>query len=234
MQLAVWKDGGPNMVALLVFATFVVFIGVDVLLHRDKYRFRVAEADAPRAGAGGAVPVVAGVALPEALLYHPGHGWALDAGNGRVRIGLDEFAASLVGSIRKVETPQRGRWFRQGEKGWTVVTDRGEAAMLAPAEGEIVAVNDKALANPELITGDPYGSGWLLEIFSPDTQVSFRNLLSGTLARRWMEEAVAELRRTLSPMPAMTALDGGRIDPQLGTELPAEKWEELTRRFFRC
>lgn len=221
------------MVALLVLATFVVFITVDVLLHREKYNFRVAETPSlePKPGL---VPIVAGVALPENLSYHPGHSWALDAGNGRVRIGLDEFAATLLGPITGLEVPQRGRWFRQGDKGWTVLTERGQASMLAPAEGEIVAVNERALSNPEAVSRDPYGSGWLLEIFSPDTQVSFRNLLTGTLARRWMEESIAELRAALSPMPAATALDGGRIAPRLGTELPQEKWHEVTRRFFRC
>ncbi len=220
------------MVALLVLATFVVFITVDVLLHREKYKFRVAETETPETKSGP-VPVVAGVALPEALAYHPAHAWALDAGNGRVRIGLDEFAASLLGSVERVDVPQRGRWFRQGEKGWTVVTPQGEATMLAPAEGEIVAVNDKAIADPALIAKDPYGAGWLLEIFSPDTQVSFRNLLTGAMARRWMEQSMTELRQALAPMAAMTALDGGRISPQLGTELPQEKWREMTRRFFR-
>ena len=219
------------MVALLVLATFAIFITADVLLHRDKYRFRVAEpAAAPKPAAS---PVVAGVTLPEGLCYHPGHTWALDAGNGRIRVGLDEFAASLLGSVEKIDVPQRGRWFRQGEKGWTVQTARGEALMLAPAEGEIVAINDKAIQNPESIAKDPYGAGWLLEIFSPDTQVSFRNLLTGAFARRWMEESVRELRQALAPAAMATALDGGTLSPHVGSELPAEQWREVTRQFFR-
>ncbi len=218
------------MVALLVLATFLVFIAVDVLLHREKYRFRVAEQEAV---AAGVVPVVAGVTLPEDISYHPGHTWALDSGNGRVRIGLDEFAATLLGPIEKIDVPQRGRWFRQGDKGWTVRTARGDSGMLAPAEGEIVAINDKALANPEFITSDPYGSGWILEIFSPDVAVSMRNLLTGALARRWMEESVNELRRVLSPAAATSALDGGRIDPGVGLELPQDRWREITQKFFR-
>ena len=220
------------MVALLVLATFVAFIAIDVLLHREKYRFLVTQSETETVPAS--TPIVAGVALPEALAYHPGHSWAFDAGNGRIRIGLDEFAASLLGRIKSFQIPPRGRWFRQGEKGWTIVAEQGEADMLAPAEGEIVAINDKTLQNPENAARDPYGSGWLLEIFSPDAQVSFRNLLSGALARRWMEESVAELRRALAPAALVTALDGGRIAPEVGTELPPEKWRELTRRFFRC
>jgi glycine cleavage system H lipoate-binding protein len=220
------------MVALLVLATFVAFIAWDVLLHRDKYRFRVAN-PAPDAVKPSAVPVVAGVTLPEGLSYHPGHAWAADAGNGRIRVGLDEFAASLLGDVQKIEVPQRGRWFRQGEKGWTLHTNHGEVAMLAPAEGEIVTVNEKAISNPETVSQDPYGAGWLLEIFSPDTQVSFRNLLTGAFARRWMEESVAELRRAISPGVPATALDGGVIAPKVGSELPPEKWREVTRQFFR-
>ena len=66
------------MVALLVVATFVAFITIDYLLHREKYNFRVAEPET--AGAlPGAVPVVAGVALPDNLAYHPVHTWALDS-----------------------------------------------------------------------------------------------------------------------------------------------------------
>jgi len=225
------------MVPLLVLATFAVFILVALLLRRETHRShspRIEEGlieDAPRR-----VPaaIVAGVALPESLAYHPGHTWALDWGNGRVRLGLDEFAASLLGPIERLETPQRGRWVRQGERGWTVVTERGEVPMLAPAEGEVVALNEKALAKPELVSGDPYGAGWLIEVFSPDAQVNFRNLLSGGLARRWMEETMDTLRRVLSPRAMATALDGGRIAPQLGKDLTPEKWRELTRQFFRC
>jgi glycine cleavage system H protein len=218
------------MVVLLVLATFVVFITVDVILHREKYKFRVA---APAVSQPVSEPVVAGVSVPEILSYHPGHTWALDQGNGRIRMGLDEFAASLIGRAEHVETPQRGRWLRQGEKGWTFFTDRGEVNMLAPAEGEIVALNDKALADPDAIRKDPYRAGWLMEVWSPDAQVSFRNLLSGGVARRWMEESMSELRQALAPAAMATALDGGRISPEVGVELPPERWRELTRRFFR-
>jgi glycine cleavage system H protein len=219
------------MVALLVLATFIVFITVDVLLHREKYRFHTVEA-VPVPPTRIAAAVVSGVALPETLSYHPGHAWAVDAGNGRIRVGLDEFAASLLGRIESIEVPQRGRWFRQGEKGWTIRTERGEALMLAPAEGEIVAINDKAIQNPESVTKDPYGAGWLLEIFSPDTRVSFRNLLGGAFARRWMEESVAELRMSITPGALVTSQDGGRLAPEVGNELPPETWCEVTRRFF--
>jgi glycine cleavage system H protein len=218
------------MVALLVLATFVGFIIVDYLLHREKYRLPVAEPVPPTESAPA--PVVAGVALPDPLNYHPGHIWAIERGHGRIRIGVDEFAASLLGRVQRIEGPPVGRWLRQGEKGWTVITEHGEAAMVAPVEGEIVAVNERVLEDPSLITRDPYGEGWLYEVYSPDAQVSLRNLLNGALARRWMEWAVTELRQALAPQAFATALDGGRLQPELGLQLDRERWRQLTRRFF--
>jgi glycine cleavage system H lipoate-binding protein len=138
----------------------------------------------------------------------------------------------LLGRVQRIEGPPVGRWLRQGEKGWTVITEHGEAAMVAPVEGEIVAVNERVLEDPSLITRDPYGEGWLYEVYSPDAQVSLRNLLNGALARRWMEWAVTELRQALAPQAFATALDGGRLQPELGLQLDRERWRQLTRRFF--
>jgi|YNPMSStandDraft_1061717.scaffolds.fasta_scaffold00112_32 glycine cleavage system H protein len=218
------------MVALLVLATFVAFIIVDYILHREKYRLPVAETSP--VSKPSPAPVVAGVALPESLSYHLGHTWALHQGQGRIRIGVDEFAASLLGRVHRIQGPPAGRWLRQGEKGWTLATEQGEAAMVAPVEGEIVAVNERVREDPSLITRDPYGAGWLYEVYSPDVEVSLRNLLNGALARRWMEWAVAELRQALAPQAFATALDGGRIQPELGLQLNPERWRELTQRFF--
>lgn len=221
------------MVPLLVLATFAVFIAVEAALHWRRRRVQAPE-EIPEPAANSETAVAGGVGLPETLRYHPGHSWAAHLGHGRIRVGLDEFAASLLGRIERIELPLRGRWLRQGDKGWIVHTPQGKALMPAPVEGEIVAVNDRLTEDPSLAARDPYGAGWLLEVFSPDAEVSLRNLLSGSLARRWMELAVAELRRALSPSAMVTALDGGRLRVELGADLPPEKWRELTRRFFLC
>jgi hypothetical protein len=63
--------------------------------------------------------------------------------------------------------------------------------------------------------------------------VSLRNLLHGSLARRWMEEAVAELRQAFAPAAVPTAADGGLLMPGIGARLDLEQWERLKTRFFR-
>lgn len=218
------------MVVLLVLLTFAAFIGIDILLNREKYAFRVAEVASPE---HVPAPVVAGVQLPEHLHYHLGHTWAVAEGSHRFRVGIDEFAARLLGAVSKVEIPMRGRWFGQGERGWTLHAGDRQASLPAPVEGEVVEVNQDALSHPERVSSDPYGAGWLLIVRTADPALSLRNLLSGAVARRWMEEAVTELRQSLSPAAVATAADGGLLTPGIAARLDLEQWEQLKTRFFR-
>jgi hypothetical protein len=94
-------------------------------------------------------------------------------------------------------------------------------------------VNQDALAHPEKVSTDPYGAGWLLVVRTADPALNLRNLLSGALARRWMEDAVAELRQALSPPALPTAADGGLLAGEFSSRLDLEEWETLKSRFFR-
>lgn len=218
------------MVVLLVLLTFAVFIGIDILLNREKYAFSVAETPSPEPITA---PVVAGVQLPEHLHYHLGHTWAVPEGSHRFRVGIDEFAARLLGAVTKVDTPMRGRWFGQGERGWTLHAGDRQASLPAPVEGEVVEVNQEALAHPEKVSSDPYGEGWLLVVRTADPALSLRNLLSGAVARHWMEEAVTELRQVFSPAAVPTAADGGLLASGIAARVDLEQWEQLKTRFFR-
>jgi glycine cleavage system H lipoate-binding protein len=219
------------MVVALVLLTFAAFVAIDILLNREKYAFPLVAAVAAEPERVGA-PVVAGVRLPEHLHYHRGHTWALPEGPHRVRVGVDEFTARLLGTITRVEAPARGRWFGQGDKGWILHAANRAATLPAPVEGEVVDINEEALAHPERISADPYGRGWLLVVRTADLAVNLRNLLNGALARHWMEEAVGDLRRVLAPVAVPTAADGGTLIPGIAERLDTEQWEEATRRFF--
>ena len=106
------------MVAVLVLASFIIFVGVDYYLYYRRPQPILAKA-APEAAkeVPAPLPLVGGFELPANFAYHPGHAWALRESPKLVRVGLDDFAARLLGGIEQVELPARGRWLRQGEKG---------------------------------------------------------------------------------------------------------------------
>jgi len=221
------------MTAMLVLATFAVFLLVDYL-HSKKpvmqpavVRTRKATL-APKLQPG----FVGGFEIRNNLRYHPGHTWALSESPNFVRVGLDGFAARLIGKIDKIEVPKRGQWLRQGQKFAAVLRNGGKAELVSPIEGEVTGLNDAVLKDPALLASDPYGEGWLVTVQAPDAKTNFRNLLSGTLAYRWMEEAAARLRTRMSVAAGAMAQDGGIAVEDLADQLPSEAWSKLTSEFF--
>ena len=216
------------MVTILVLATFIAFVVVDYYLHIRPPQ-PVQAATAPEATKGMPLPLVAGFDLPANLAYHPGHAWALRESPKLVRVGLDDFAARLLGEIDGIELPARGRWLRQGEKGWTVARRGHHFAILSPMEGEVVEVNPKVVADPSLLHKDPYGLGWLVAVNAPAADGNMKNLMRGRLAQHWMEESGQTLRQHVDPHTGMHLQDGGRIIPDVLSALPEERWEAVAR-----
>jgi glycine cleavage system H protein len=221
------------MTALLVLAFCVICLAVDYVYIRKRGRRRLAERQAEAAPPGRRLPQwVAGFGLPEQLLYHPGHTWALAESPHLVRVGLDDFAAHLLGQVASIVLPQRGRWIRQGQPLATVYRDGVETKLVSPIEGVIADVNEAVKKDPSLALKDPYGEGWLISVQAPDEPTNFRNLLSGRLARRWMEEAAERLRARIPSLAGAVAQDGGLAAGNLTEQLPDANWEEITREFF--
>jgi glycine cleavage system H lipoate-binding protein len=176
--------------------------------------------------------VIAGFAVPDNLRYHPGHTWAVSESPDRVRVGIDDFAAKVAGDVVKIEIPERGQWIRQGQKIISLKRDGRELDLVSPIEGTIVDINEAALKDPRIARNDPYGEGWLIAVNAPDAKTNFRNLLGGSIARKWMDDAAARLR-SFAPMPAgAMAQDGGMAADSLINTLPKEEWEKVEKELF--
>ena len=218
------------MTVLLVLATFVVFLAIDYFYsrHHGVVPAWQAQEESP---ANIRPEFVAGFALPENLRYHPGHTWALAESPDLVRIGLDDFGTRLLGKVDRINLPQRGQWIRQGQPIVRVYRDGQKVEVVSPIEGMVSDVNQAILQNPAALN-DPYGEGWLLKVQSPDAKINFRNLLSGAVARKWMEESAARLMNRMPALAGAVAQDGGVAVSDLAANLPEANWSELTREFF--
>jgi glycine cleavage system H protein len=220
------------MTAILVLATFLVFIVLDYVLNRRKVMATVA-VNAPRtvpAQAGG--DYVDGFLVPEKLSYHPGHAWLLRERKNVVRVGADEFAAALLGKLEKIELPKPGQWIRQGQKVLSFYRDGRKTEMVSPTEGEVMEINAEAITNPAILRQDPYGKGWLVAVHVPDEENTGRNLVPKGLVREWMREAVERLYARQPELAGAVAADGGRPAEDLLEAMPEVGWSEATSEFF--
>ena len=220
------------MVVLLVLLTVIAVLSIDWLISR-RHAPQVALAPAAVESPPVFEPVfVAGYQLPEDRAYHRGHTWARIVGPDTVVVGMDDFARKLTGRADSVEMPANGAWLEQGAEGFRVQHGNRIAKFLSPVAGEVVDVNPAVAANPALATDDPYGRGWVLKIRSSGLVSNLKNLLSGSLARRWTEDAREQLELRLMAISGTVMQDGGTPAPDFADHLDAEEWKRLTGVFL--
>jgi glycine cleavage system H protein len=219
------------MTVLLVLSFFAFFIGLDYVLTRRRL------AREARAHALASVPAlepawVAGYQMPESLFYHRGHTWARPLDEDTVMIGLDDFARKLVGAPSSLRVPSRGDWLQQGGRAFAVSLDGKAAELVSPVEGEVIELNRELLGKPALANEDPYGRGWVLKLKAPNLAANLRNLLSGRLARKWMEDSREALELRLMAFAGTVLQDGGEPGSDLGRQLPQGDWDRIVAEFF--
>jgi glycine cleavage system H lipoate-binding protein len=218
------------MTVLIVLAFFAFFIALDYALTKRRLARQTLAQATPAPDLEPAW--VAGYQMPEGLYYHRGHTWARPLDESTVLVGVDDFARKLIGDAATVAAPARGDWLHQGDRAFALKLDGKVAHLVSPIEGEVVAVNPELAAKSSLVADDPYGRGWVLQVKAPKLAANLRNLLSGRLARKWMEDSREALELRLMAFAGSVLQDGGEPAKDLGAHLPEADWERLVHEFL--
>ena len=105
--------------------------------------------------------------IPDDLHYTAEHEWVRDLGDGRVRIGITDYAQEALGDVVYVSLPEAGASVDAGQSFGEVESTKSVSEIYAPLAGEVVARNEALESQPELVNADPYGDGWIAELSTP-------------------------------------------------------------------
>lgn len=151
-----------------------------------------------------------------AVFYHPDHCWAKVEHADRVRIGIDDLLAQLIDRVTVVILPQAGSFTGQGECFAHIIQEDYILPVISPLCGTIQAVNPRLEQEPELVAGDPRGTGWLITVKPRNLESDLKHLLFGRKARLWYrreeKEIIARVDSILRRHPQKvgpTMQDGG-------------------------
>ena len=170
--------------------------------------------------------------IVDGLYFHQGHGWARVLDRETAVVGIDDFAQKLIGKMNTIHLPEPGEKVHQGGKAWDLIVDSKTIPMRSPVSGQVVAVNDRVLTSPEVVNEDPYDNGWLMKIRSRNLMNDVTNLLSGDLARAWMEQTVDVLRARSGGNLGPVFQDGGIPVLGIAKSLSAQKWDQVAGEFL--
>jgi glycine cleavage system H protein len=103
------------------------------------------------------------VAVPDELRYSSDHEW-VRVGDGRIRIGITDYAQDALGDVVFISLPTPGARFDVHGVLGEVESTKSVSEIYAPVAGEVVAVNEALADEPERLNTDPYGEGWICEL----------------------------------------------------------------------
>jgi glycine cleavage system H protein len=123
---------------------------------------------------------VHGCVFPDTLHYHVEQNvWARRDGDGRITVGITSYASAIAGEIVAFVGKRPGTRIEQGKGLGVVELFKVVHAVRTPVSGEIVAVNERAEAEPAVINRDPYGGGWLIRVKPADWERESKLLVTG-------------------------------------------------------
>jgi glycine cleavage system H protein len=124
--------------------------------------------------------------IPDDLRYSSDHEW-IRVEDGKVRIGITDYAQDALGDVVFVDLPDVGGATESGASISEVESTKSVSDIYAPVSGTIVEVNGDLADAPERLNEDPYGEGWIciIELSDPGelekllTAAAYRELVEG-------------------------------------------------------
>jgi glycine cleavage system H protein len=113
---------------------------------------------------------------PDDRRYSSEHEWAKVDG-AEVSVGITDFAQEQLGDVVYIELPSVGARVKQGEVMGVVESVKAASDLYSPVSGEVAAVNDAAVAEPQNVNDAPYADGWLIRV-RPDRLAELDNLMT--------------------------------------------------------
>lgn len=114
--------------------------------------------------------------VPKELRYTEEHEW-VKVENGKVRVGITDFAQSELGDIVFVELPQVGDEVKKSEPFGSVESVKTVSELYAPVSGKVVEVNAELEDSPELVNESPYEKAWMI-VIEPENSSEIEQLLT--------------------------------------------------------
>ncbi len=108
--------------------------------------------------------------VPADRKYTKEHEWALQdpVESDVLVIGISDYAQAQLGDVVMVELPEIGDEVEKDDVFGAVESPKSVSDLFSPVSGEVVAVNEDLLDQPERVNTSPYEDGWIVRLRMTD------------------------------------------------------------------
>ncbi len=101
--------------------------------------------------------------VPKDLRYSKEHEWVRVEGD-EAAVGITDYAQAELGDVVFLELPKQGDKVSQFQTFGVVESVKAASDLYSPVSGEVTAVNDKLLNQPEMVNKSPYEGAWMIRV----------------------------------------------------------------------
>ena len=124
--------------------------------------------------------------VEDGLLYTETDEWLRVEGDYGV-VGITDYAQDSLSDIVYLELPGEGETLPKETAFGVVESVKASAELHMPVGGEITAVNESLMDEPEVINSDPYGDAWMIRV-RIDDESELESLMDADAYRSHLEE----------------------------------------------
>ncbi len=135
--------------------------------------------------------------IPGGVFIAPWHTWAALTESGEVRVGIDDFAAKILGKIDAVEPPSVGMEVKQGQLLFNIHIGQEIVPFHSPVSGKVMQVNKKVESDPDLLSITPYENNWICKIDADHIEDDLKILKIGQEAVSFYESEIERLKKEI-------------------------------------
>ncbi|MBU1121381.1 MAG: glycine cleavage system protein GcvH [Candidatus Omnitrophota bacterium] len=99
----------------------------------------------------------------DGMKYTKSHEW-VKIENGVAVIGITDYAKDQLGDVVFIELPDVGQRVVKSSQLGTVESTKTASEIYTPLTGEVIAVNDGLVDNPQWVNESPFEKGWMVKI----------------------------------------------------------------------
>ena len=115
--------------------------------------------------------------IPENYKFLSSHEWAKLEEDGKVTVGISDYAQDQLGDIVFIELPEIDSEVNQGDEAAVVESVKAASEVYSPVSGKVIDVNSSLEDSPETVNLSAFEEGWFFKIEVTDIS-ELENLLS--------------------------------------------------------
>ncbi len=175
------------------------------------------------------------LSFPADRIYFSNHTWMKSMHDGTFRMGIDEFLAQLIYPVTGVAAVHTPSHIGRGEPYAWLIRDSATFAVHNNEKGIASMINTRLMEHPSLVTNDPYGEGWLMNVScSVKTPFNIKFYTSDEY-KDFIREEVEDLSREMKKNKhsvGNTMFDGGMRIENIEKFIGEKRYNKLLLRLM--